>query len=80
MVNLPGFPTRGFKFIKAYKIGIIVVVCLFLLDIFLIFIANIIPLTGFPSKSPHPLLPPTTHKPTYSLFLAMEFPYMGGGR
>jgi F0F1-type ATP synthase membrane subunit a len=48
---------------------------LFLLDIFFIYISNVIPFPSFPSKNPlsSPLSP--THKPTHSCFLALAFPY-----
>ena len=45
----------------------------FLLDIFLIYISNVIPFPGFPSKK-YPLPP---HQPTHSYFLALAFPYTG---
>jgi hypothetical protein len=49
----------------------------FLLDIFFIYISNVIPFPGFPSKNPLSLPPPPAHQPTHSCFLALEFPYMG---
>jgi hypothetical protein len=47
----------------------------FLLDIFFIYISNIIPHPGFLSKNTLscPLLP--AYQPTYSCFLALAFPY-----
>jgi hypothetical protein len=51
----------------------------FLLDIFFIYISNVIPFPGFPSKNhfpyPFPLTP--AHQPTHSCFLALAFPYTG---
>jgi hypothetical protein len=48
---------------------------LFLLDIFFIYISNVICIPGFPSENP--LYPPTSPcSPTYTLpFLALAFPY-----
>jgi hypothetical protein len=49
------------------------IVFLFLLDIFFIYIKNVIPFLSFPSKntlSPAP-------QPTHSLFPALAFPYNG---
>jgi hypothetical protein len=44
---------------------------IFLLDIFFIYILNVIPFPSFPSKNP--LFPPSlpAHQPTYSHFLAL---------
>uniref|UniRef100_A0A8C6N338 Ig-like domain-containing protein n=1 Tax=Mus spicilegus TaxID=10103 RepID=A0A8C6N338_MUSSI len=52
----------------------------FLLDIFLIYILNVIPILRFPYKNPilsPPLPPPPTHQPTYSCFLVLTFPSTG---
>ena len=49
-----------------------------LLDTFFIYISNVIPFPGFPSKKPlYPLSPPLGHNPTHSCFLALAFPYTG---
>jgi hypothetical protein len=52
---------------------------IFLLDIFFIYISNVIPFPGFPSENPlpHSLLPPPVHQSTHSCFLALAFPYTG---
>jgi hypothetical protein len=50
---------------------------IFLLDIFFIYISNVIPFPGFPSKNPHPHPPPPAHQPTHSCFLVLAFPYTG---
>ena len=47
----------------------------FLLDIFFIYISNIIPFSSFPSKNP--LSSPPAPQPTHSHFLALAFPYTG---
>jgi hypothetical protein len=47
----------------------------FLLDIFFIYISNVIPFPGFPSKNP--LSPPLLNQPTHSRFLVLAFPYTG---
>jgi F0F1-type ATP synthase membrane subunit a len=49
----------------------------FLLDIFFIYISNIIPFASFPSKTPLSLPPPPAQQPTHSLFLALAIPYTG---
>jgi hypothetical protein len=53
------------------------------LDIFFIYISNVIPFPGFPSKDllPHVLPPPPAHQPIHSCFLALTFSYtyMGQG-
>jgi hypothetical protein len=49
-----------------------------LLDIFFIYISNVISFPGFPSKkTTYPLLPPPAHQPTHSHFPALAFPYTG---
>jgi hypothetical protein len=50
---------------------------LFLLDIFFIYISNVIPFTGFPSKIPLSHPPPHAHQPTPSCFPVLAFPYTG---
>jgi hypothetical protein len=50
---------------------------LLLLDIFFIYISNVIPFPGFPSEIPYPLPSPPAHQPTYTCFLALAFPYTG---
>ena len=54
---------------------------IFLLDIFFIYISNVIRFPGFPSKNPYtlpkPLYPPPAHQPTHSCFLALAFPNTG---
>ena len=49
----------------------------FLLDIFFMYISNVIPFSSFPSEIPYPLSSPPAHQPTHSCFLALEFPYTG---
>jgi hypothetical protein len=46
-----------------------------LLDIFFIYISNVIPFPGLPPKIPSPYLhpPPPAHQPTHSHFLALAF-------
>jgi hypothetical protein len=48
-----------------------------LLDIFFIYISNVITIPGFPLKTPYPLHLPPAHQPTHSHFLALAFPYAG---
>ena len=50
---------------------------MFLLAIFFIYIANVIPFPGFSSEIPHLLPSPPAHQPTHSCFLALAFPYTG---
>jgi hypothetical protein len=45
----------------------------FLLDIFFIYISNVIPFSGFPSEKT--LSSPPAPQPTNSHFLAQAFPY-----
>ena len=47
----------------------------FLLDIFFIYISNVIPFSSFPSENP--LSPPPAPQPTHSHFRALAFPYTG---
>jgi hypothetical protein len=47
----------------------------FLLDIFFIYISNVIPLSSFPSENPLSL--PPAHQTTHSCFLALWVPYTG---
>ena len=47
----------------------------FLLDIFFIYISNVIPFSGFPSENPIPSLLPTVHQPTHSCFPAQACSY-----
>jgi hypothetical protein len=49
----------------------------FLLDIFSIYISNVIPFPSFPFENPHPLPSPPAHQPTHSCFLTLAFPYTG---
>jgi hypothetical protein len=54
-----------------------------LLDIFFIYISNVIPFPGFPSRNPlsHTLSPASvrvfSHPPTYSYLPTLAFPYTG---
>jgi hypothetical protein len=48
-----------------------------LLDIFSIYISNVIPFPGFPSKNPYSINPAPAHQPTHSCFLALAFCYIG---
>jgi hypothetical protein len=50
---------------------------LLLLDIFFIYISNVIPFPVFPSENPLSPPPPPTHQPSHSCFLALAFPYIG---
>jgi hypothetical protein len=45
-----------------------------LLDIFFIYISNVIPFPGFPSKTPNSLPYTPAHQPTHSFFLAWHSP------
>ena len=47
----------------------------FKLDIFFIYISNVIPFPGFPSKNLLSSPPPPTHQPSHSCFLVLAFPY-----
>jgi hypothetical protein len=49
----------------------------FLLDIYFIYISNVVPFPAFPSENPHPLPSPPVHQPTHTCFLALAFPYTG---
>jgi hypothetical protein len=48
-----------------------------LLDIFFIYISNVIPFPGLPSENPLLSPLPLAHQPTHSHFLALAFPYTG---
>jgi hypothetical protein len=50
---------------------------LFLLDIFFIYISNVIPFPSLPSKIPYTFPLPPTPQPRHSCFLAQAFPYTG---
>jgi hypothetical protein len=50
---------------------------IFLLDIFFIYVSNVIPFPRFLSKKPTPLPPAPAHQPTHSQFLTLAFPYTG---
>ena len=55
-------------------------VCLFvclLLDIFFIYISNVIPFPHFCFKTPYSLPPTPVSQPTHSRFLVLAFPYTG---
>jgi hypothetical protein len=61
-----------------------IITFLFLLDIFFIYISNVIPFPGFPSENPLSHLPPhiafmrvLRHPPTHSHLTALKFPYTG---
>jgi hypothetical protein len=54
------------------KAGFLFSFLFFLLDIFFIYISNVIPIPGFPSEK-HPLPSPSAHQPTHSSFLALAF-------
>jgi hypothetical protein len=47
------------------------------LDIFFIYISNVIPFPDFPSEIPLSPPPPSAHQPIHSHFLALGFPYNG---
>jgi hypothetical protein len=49
----------------------------FSLVIIFIYISNVIPFPGFPSKTPYPLALPHAHQHTHSCFLALAVPYTG---
>jgi hypothetical protein len=49
----------------------------FLLDIFFIYISNVIPFLVSPLKTPYLSPLPPTHQPTHSCFLALAVPYTG---
>jgi hypothetical protein len=53
---------------------------LFLLDIFFIYISNVIPFPSFSSENPLSLPPLPAPQPTHSGFLALAFPYSVGHR
>jgi hypothetical protein len=48
-----------------------------LLDIFYIYILNVIPFPSFPSKNPLSSTPHPTLQPTHSCFLTLAFPCTG---
>jgi hypothetical protein len=48
-----------------------------LLDIFFIYISNVIPFPRFPLQNPYPIPPPPSHQPTHFHFPALAFPYTG---
>jgi hypothetical protein len=48
---------------------------LFLVDIFFIYISNVIPFPGFPSENPYPISPSSVPQPTHSCFPVLAFPY-----
>jgi hypothetical protein len=48
-----------------------------LLNIFFIYISNVIPFPGFPSENPLCSLLSPCSKPILSLFLTLAFPYTG---
>jgi hypothetical protein len=50
------------------------------LDIYFIYISNVILFPGFLSKNPYPLPSTPAHQPTDSHFLALAFPYTGAER
>jgi hypothetical protein len=47
------------------------------LDIFFIYISNAVPFPSFPSENPLSSPHAPAPQPTYSCFLALEFPYIG---
>jgi hypothetical protein len=49
----------------------------FKLDIFFIYISNVIPFPGFPSENPLSSPPHPAQQPTHSCFLALAFPKTG---
>jgi hypothetical protein len=49
----------------------------FLLDIFFIYISNVIPFPSFPSQLPYPLPPPPAPQPTYSHSWSWHSPILG---
>jgi hypothetical protein len=49
----------------------------FLLDIFFIYISNVIPFPGLPPKNPYSFPPPPAQQPYLSHFLALTVPYTG---
>jgi hypothetical protein len=50
---------------------------LFLLDIFFIYISNVIPFPTFPTEKPLSLLTSSSHQSAHSLFMALTVPYTG---
>jgi hypothetical protein len=48
-----------------------------LLDIFFIYISNVIPFPGFLSENPLSPPHPSAHQPTHSCFLVLAFSYTG---
>jgi hypothetical protein len=49
----------------------------FLLDIFLIYISNVIFFFDFPFETSYSITPPPAYQPTHSFFLTLAFPYIG---
>jgi hypothetical protein len=49
----------------------------FLLDIFFIYISNVIPFSGFPAENLYPIHSPPDHPSTHSCFPVLAFPYTG---
>jgi hypothetical protein len=58
-----------------FRANEILFILLFLLDIFFIYISNVIPFPSYPSKHPLSSPPPPAPQPTHSHFLAQVFPY-----
>jgi hypothetical protein len=50
----------------------------FLLNIYFIYISNVVHIPCFPSKTPLSSLPCTAHHPTHTRLLALAFPYIAG--
>jgi hypothetical protein len=67
-----------FHFLSLYSFFFLLCLSI-LLDIFFIYISNVIPFLFFPLKTPYPYpLPPIpANQPTHSCFLGLASPYTG---
>ena len=62
-------------YITIYKRNLVSCFFIFLLDIFFIYISNVIPFPGFPSENPLFHASASAHQPTHSSFPVLAFPY-----
>jgi hypothetical protein len=63
--------------VTKYAFDLIFFHFLVLLNIFFIYISNVIPLPPFPFENPLSPLPTPAHQLTHFQFLALAFPYTG---
>jgi hypothetical protein len=62
---------------KVHFLADIELLSFFLLDIFFIYISNVISFPDFPSKKPLSDPPLPAHQPTHSCFPVLALPYIG---